>query len=107
MTSSFTRPKPLSAKEVREIVRDALEKGVYRETSHAKFDHAERMIGIQDVLYGLETDWRSCTPDEFNPVEWQWKYRIRTRDIDGENLTIIVAVDPRSRRFEVITRFHE
>lgn len=107
MTSKGTRPKPLSAAEVRKVVLEAINSYSYVESSHARLDHPERMISLQDVIYGLERSWRSCQPAEFNEFEWQWKYRIRTTDLDDDDLTIIVAVDSRNSRFEVVTRFHD
>jgi hypothetical protein len=42
---------------------------------------------------------------EFNDDEWQWKYRIQTETVDGDELTIIIAVDTAARTFEVLTRW--
>jgi|SRR3954470_16326239 hypothetical protein len=111
MTSQGTRPKPLSAVEVQKLVLEAICHESYSESHvtswHARFDHPERMISIQDVLYGLEHKWRSCRPEKFNQAEWQWKYRIKTTNLDDERLTIIIALDPRHQRFEVVTRFYD
>ena len=107
MTSSGKRPKPLSSGEVRKLILEALKNESYVESSHARFDHPERMISIQDVLHGLERTWISCKADEFNEDEWQWKYRIITTDLDDTGLIIIVALDPKNVRFEVVTRFHD
>ncbi len=34
-----------------------------------------------------------------------WEYLIRTRDLDGDELHIKIAVHPKENRFEVITRW--
>jgi hypothetical protein len=105
MTSSGKRPRPLKAAEVRKAVLAALSVGTYKESLHATFDHLERKISFADVIHGLKQPWASCKPDEFNYDEWQWKYEIKTTDIEGEALTIIVALDPKNAWFEVVTRY--
>lgn len=106
MTSKGTRPDPLDAQAVRTVVLEALSnEGSYKESIHARFEHLERHISIQDVIFGLKQPWLACAPDEFNEDEWQWKYKIRTVDIEGDSLTVIVALDPRNQRFEIVTRF--
>ena len=77
------------------------------ETFHARFDHLERGIQIDDVIHGIETEWESCRPLRFNRNFWQWNYEIRTETADEEPLTLIVAVDTANRTFEVITRWTE
>ena len=38
----------------------------------------------QICIFGLKQPWLACAPDEFNEDEWQWKYKIRTVDIEGD-----------------------
>lgn len=75
------------------------------ETYHARFDHLERGLSIDDVIHGLERAWSYERPPTFNPTEWQWKYRISTETIDGDPLLILIAVDTANRTFEVVTRW--
>jgi hypothetical protein len=51
------RPKPLSEPELRKLIADAIENGAYIESFHARFDHVERKISLDDVLHGLEQRW--------------------------------------------------
>jgi len=52
------RPARLSENALRQLIRTALSRGYIRETPHAEFDHPERNISIEDVIYGLERpDW--------------------------------------------------
>jgi hypothetical protein len=85
MTSQGKKPKPLKSLEVRKALLEALEKeGSYCEAPlslHARFDHLERKIDFNDVLFGLKHEWRSCKATEFDTENWQWKYRIETQDI--------------------------
>jgi hypothetical protein len=78
-----------------------------RETFHARFDHPQRGISLDDVIYGLERLWKFDRPPVFNQKEWQWKYRIATESIDADPLVIIIAVDTSNRSFEVVTRWRK
>ncbi len=75
------------------------------ETYHARFDHLERGLSVDDVIHGLERDWTFDRSPEFNKDEWQWKYRIATESIDGDEIVIVIAVDTTNRSFEVVTRW--
>ena len=102
------RPKQLSRSEARKIVLSALsDEGSYREmhTLHSDFDHPDRRIDFNDVLFGLNREWDGFEVDGFNEDEWQWKYGITTEDIDGRKFTVVIAVDPQHNRFTIITRW--
>jgi hypothetical protein len=75
------------------------------ETFHALYGHLERGISTDDVIYGLKRDWTYERTPEFDTWFHQWKYRIRTETIDGDELTIIIAVNTVERKFEVVTRW--
>lgn len=101
-------PEGLNEAGLRALVLEALSSAPAPgnlETYHARFGHLERGISIDDVIYGLERPWTFERPPEFNESEWQWKYRIATESIDGDKLTIVIAVDTANRSFEVITRW--
>lgn len=60
MTSQGSRPKPLKPFDLRTIVLAALStEGSYIEqpmSLHARFDHPERRIDLNDVLFGLRQE---------------------------------------------------
>jgi hypothetical protein len=107
--TSGKKPKPLKASEVREIILGALtDEGSYCEqplSLHARFDHLERRIDFNDVLFGLKQRWTSCRVDGFDEDNWQWKYRISTHDVEGREFTIVLRLEPKAKRFTVITRW--
>ena len=70
------------------------------ETNHAKFDHLERHLDINDVLHGLKKNWTSSHTDQFDKDEWQWRYAIKTEDVEGHPLTIIISVDSLKPQFQ-------
>ena len=103
-------PPCLSEEELRALVSDALENWPGSRacfTFHALFDHLDRKLSQDDVIYGLERQWKFDRPPVFNQDEWQWKYFIATESIDGDDLLVIIAVDTPNRSFEVITRWRE
>ena len=75
------------------------------ETLHARFDHLERGLSVDDVIHGLEREWNFDRKPVFNQDEWQWKYYIATESIDGDGIVIVIAVDTANRSFEVVTRW--
>jgi hypothetical protein len=102
-------PPCLSEAELRSLVLDALENGPEssNETFHARFGHLDRNLSQDDVIYGLERPWSFEKPPVFSKNEWQWKYRIATESIDGDDLVIIIAVDTSNCSFEVVTRWRK
>jgi hypothetical protein len=110
MTSQGTKPKPLDQKGVRKVVLAALsDDGYYVESFslHSRFDHPERHLSVDDIIFGLKSEWRGCKADTFNDQEWQWKYLVKTTDVEGFPLLIVVALDPKNNRFTVVTSFYE
>jgi hypothetical protein len=109
MTSQGNTPRPLTPLEVREVILAALgNEGSYGEqplSLHARFDHPERRIDLNDVIYGLKQPWRSCKAEGFDEDNWQWKYKIKTQDIEERDFTIVLRLDPKNRKFHVITRW--
>jgi len=105
---SSKRPEPLSRTELKKILDSAIKSGAYIETFHARFDHVERQIDLNDVLYGLQRpDWKLGSPPRFDKEFWSWEYTVRTMDLEGSPLTIVISVDSRNKSFEVITRWSE
>ena len=102
------RPGPLKQDDLRVLVEGALAADLYVgcvETIHARFDHQEREIDINDVLHGLEERWHGVGNPEFEKDHWQWKYPVQTFDVEGDPITVLVAVDTLNRSFEVVTRW--
>jgi hypothetical protein len=109
MSSEGFIPEPLRADELKKLVLEALEKAPddhNPETFHALFDHLERGLSTDDVIHALEGNW-IVAKHVFNRNEWQYKYEIDGHSIDGEPITIIIAVDTLQREFTVITRWRD
>jgi len=109
MTSQGTKPKALSAKSVRKVVLEAIANGAYVESFsfHARFDHPERHLSIDDVIQGLKKSWKECKVNGFDDDEWHWRYLIKTSDVEDFPLIVIVGLDPKNNRFTVVTSFYD
>lgn len=106
------RPNPLGQADLRKLVEDALAADTYTyvgcfETIHARFDHPEREIDVNDVLHGLEGRWHGVGQPEFDTDHWQYKYPVQTYDVEQAPITVLIAVDTLNRSFEVVTRWRE
>lgn len=93
----------LSEQALRELIRYALERSYYDECPHAENDHPERNISADDILHGLDNENWILEGSEVRGTSR--RYRIKTVDIEGEELTIIVRAIPELKRFEVVTRW--
>jgi hypothetical protein len=103
-----TIPPPLGREQLKKLLLEALDdEADYNnpETYHARFDHLERGLQIDDVVHGLECEWTFERPPKFNPKFWQWNYYIDTESVDGDRIVILIAVDTMDKSFEVITRW--
>lgn len=102
--------KPLNEEELRRLVLDAINATTYAETLetyHALYEHSERGIETGDVVHGLEGAWQFQRNPQFNRDHWQWKYYIAAETVDGDPITIVIAVDSWRREFTVVTRWRE
>ena len=107
MTSQGKRPPALSKEELKKLILGALNSSPDSnpETFHARFHHLERGLQVDDVIHGLQREWEFGAAPSFNEDHWQWHYEVATQSVDGDSITIIVAVDTFNRSFEVITRW--
>lgn len=51
------QPKPLRVNELRQLLLQAIDSGLYsgyEESIHARFDHIDRKIDLNDVLFGFK-----------------------------------------------------
>jgi hypothetical protein len=103
-------PDPLTEQQLRKLVLDAINATTYAETLetyHALYGHMDRGIETGDVIHGLERAWHFERNPQFNRDSWQWKYYIASETVDGEPITIVIAIDSWRREFVVVTRWPE
>ena len=71
---------------------------------HALERSEERQFSRRDVRHVLMTGTIGSQPTWDDRFE-QWKYRVQGRDLDGEELTLIVSIEPEWERIAIITGF--
>ena|SRR5690348_6017668 len=106
--SSFGKARPacMGDQQLREFVRAARKRGYYRESFHSEVERVERNISPDDIAHGLEQDdWLVCQDPDFDEEFNNWEYLIQTRDIEGDELHLKIAVDVTYGRFEVISKW--
>lgn len=103
--SQERRANPLHEKALRQLISNALNRGYFRESFHAEFNHPERNISADDVIHGLERgDW-TLASSNYDEQHRNYEYLIWTFDFEGDELHIKIAAYPSEKRIEVITRW--
>jgi hypothetical protein len=85
------RPQPISPNGVIAALHRILEEGRVIPTGHIRQRMRQRHFDIQDVLHVLEHG-SIIRPPEWNETYREWNYDIEGTDIEGEALTIRVAI---------------
>ena len=93
---------PLDADSLHIAVDRILHYGTYRESKHARNDRAYRNISDDDIVACLEGPW-VLVGQEFGTRDW--KYQIRGRDIEGDELGLVIVVDTDRQLIEIVTKF--
>jgi hypothetical protein len=78
--------------------------GTFRETFHSADERSYRNITQEDMLHMLQGGW-ILVGTEFDDEHHNWKYRVAGKDIEGDDLSLIIAVDPGENRITVISKF--
>lgn len=52
----------------------------------------------------LQHEW-ALVGAEFDDEHHNWKYRVAGKDIEGDDLNLIIAIDPDENRITVISKF--
>lgn len=90
--SGRKRPRPLNPEEVAEVIREALgPAGRIFPTSHFRKRSVERNFTMQDTEVLLERG--AVTSAQWNELRRTWNYDIFGTDIEGEPLTVQIAVE--------------
>lgn len=110
MSGKGFKPPSLSESELRKLLLEAINKAYDPqdlETYHALYDHPERGLTTDDTIHCIEGTWTYGRPPEWNPDEWQWKYQLHGKSVDGDEITVLVAVDTANRLFDIVTRWRQ
>lgn len=99
----MARPKPLRAEDVLKIVSVALARGRIYPSQHFRQRMRERRFDIHDAIRVLEkaTDARP----KWNTKLATWNYDLSGTDIEGEELTIRIAITDDDNGVILVTGF--
>jgi Domain of unknown function (DUF4258) len=84
--------QPLSPTDVIAAIQRIVEEGDVIPSIHIKQRMRARNFSMEDVFQVLETG-RLWKPPQWNATYKNWEYDIEGRDIEGDPLTIRVAID--------------
>jgi hypothetical protein len=99
----LARPKPLKAEEVLRLVSAALARGRVYPSKHFRQRMRERNFNIQDALHVLENA-KDARP-KWNSEAATWNYDLSGKDIEGEELTIRIAITEDDDGVVLVTGF--
>lgn len=87
------RKPPLAPREVAEVVREALgPEGSILPSRHFRERGQEKNFAIRDALAVLEGGTVAPTP-RWNERTGTWNYDVRGADVEGDSLTVRIAIE--------------
>jgi hypothetical protein len=102
--SEFNNPVPLSSLEVLSLARKYITSGVTIYKDHFKKRMDERNVSLQDVIFLIETGEAREEPEWSNDYN-EYNYYIEGNDIEGDNLTVKIALSTKNEEIIFITVF--
>lgn len=88
--SKSKKIRPAKEENLLEKIRDAIDKGFFKDTRHSSQRADERGIILPDVLEILSTGHHEKAKDQYRPEFNSWNYAIRGRTLDDDELRIAV-----------------
>ncbi len=85
--------RPAQLEELFPKIRHCLDMGLYRQSKHAIERELERRIDLPDVLYVLKNGYHEKHKTSFDEAFHTWKYAIRGKTLDEDDIRIIIAFD--------------
>lgn len=103
--SSGPRPKPLPEPELQTAISRIVLYGTYRETRHSAEDRSYRNVSDDDIQFMLRSTWKLVGDPEWDEKHGNWKYKLAGKDIEGDDLVLVVAVNQEEQLITVITKY--
>lgn len=97
---------PLTEQELNSEVRRLVRHGNLMQSSHLKEDRKYRNITHEDICQGLDLkSWTLKGSPEWDETHKNWKYTIKTHDIEGYELVLVVVLKVQPEGVFVTTGF--
>ncbi len=103
--SSGSRPLALAGEALRQAVTRIVLYGTFRESAHSAFDRSYRNVSQDDMLCMLEGTWTLAAEPEWDEKHHNWKYKLAGKDIEGDDLVLLVALNTEEQMITIITKF--
>lgn len=84
--------RPPQIENLLEVVATLVEKGNFRFSEHAIQRRKERRISPQDAVYILKTGYHEKQKTSFDEIYKTWKYAIRGKTLDREDVRVIIPI---------------
>lgn len=85
--------RPPQIAHLRDKVCNCIDHDKYTQTIHALKRESERSIDLPDTLYVLKTGRHEKSKTTFDEIFQTWKYAIRGRTLDNEDIRVVIAFD--------------
>jgi hypothetical protein len=95
---------PISPSDIMAVIRRIMEEGNICSSQHINQRMRARIFTMQDVLNVFEHG-HAKIPAYWNSAYHNWEYDIEGADIEGDSLTIRVAIDRGQQVITLITGF--
>ncbi len=103
--SSSPREPALSEEALRAAVSRIVLYGTFRESKHSAQDRSYRNVSQDDIVAMLDGAWTLDGKPEWSEEHRNWKYKVAGKDIEGDELALVIAVNVELNRIEIITKF--
>jgi len=103
--SSGSRPQPLAGEALRQAVTRIVLYGTFRESAHSAFERSYRNVSHDDMLHMLEGTWTLAKKPSWDEKHYNWKYELVGQDIEGDELTLVVALNTEEQMITIITKY--
>ncbi len=101
----MSHQKPKKIENLIEKIKECINSGRYRDTTHATIRKNERKIILPEIIYVLTTGRHEKSKDRIDEAFDSWNYAIRGWTLDRKDLRIIVSFDE-DRDLLIITAFY-
>lgn len=85
--------RPDKHSDLMQTIKDRVESGNYRDTTHAVDRKGERKILRTEIEYVLKNGHHVPKKDQFDELHQAWNYAVEGSTVDRKKLRIIVSFD--------------
>ena len=79
--------------------------GTLREAKHSAIDRDYRNVSQDDIIAMLQGSWVLSREPDWDEQHRNWEYLLAGNDIEGDSLSLKIAVNEEMQRIDIITKF--